>query len=97
MYNEFETWLSGYIIRDGSVIRPRYCQQIVSYLNRLQNIEGINLDIEYDKDQLRGVLQWIEKEISDGLKNKNTGKGDITAVNKYIEFKQVIALKEANK
>lgn len=89
MYEEFEEWLSGYIVRDGSVIRPRYCQQLISYLNRLKDIEGINLEEEYEKDQLKSVLSNIEKQISDGIKNKNTGKGDITAVNKYIEFRQV--------
>ena len=41
---------------------------------------------EFQKDELKTLILKIENDVQIGKKNKNTAKGDITAVNKFIEF-----------
>lgn len=87
MSQNFENWLYNYIVRDGTQIRERYAKQLIGYLNKLEYEEKINLEEEFQKDELKTLILKIENDVQIGKKNKNTAKGDITAVNKFIEFK----------
>ena len=87
MGQNFENWLYNYIVRDGTQIRERHAKQLIGYLNKLEYEEKINLEEEFQKDELKTLILKIENYVQIGKKNKNTAKGDITAVNKFIEFK----------
>lgn len=87
MGQNFENWLYNYIVRDGKQIRERYAKQLIGYLHKLECEEQINLEEEFQKDGLKTLILKIENDVQIGKKNKNTAKGDITAVNKFIEFK----------
>ena len=88
MDEEFIGFLANYTIRDGSIMKESYAKKIISYLNRVSNEEGINLNDEYQKDNFISLIESMEEKMQNGQKNKNTFLGDVTALHKYAEYKK---------